>query len=180
MQSSPPFTRFSLLITPSFSLVDPHFYTFQGQAFDYHGECDLVLLTSSSLDVDLHIRTLGRDLDGYLFSEISTVALRIGTDIIEYGLEDGVETMYLNGVLQLPSTTLPATVGGFPLNGSVGSYLEVVFGSGQIIRINFFNKCCGRVLVWGCNDFADSRGLLGTCNQPADYLGRDGTTSFMD
>jgi hypothetical protein len=40
---------------------DPHFKTWRGQHFDFHGECDLVLLHSSEfgsgLGLDIHIRT---------------------------------------------------------------------------------------------------------------------------
>jgi hypothetical protein len=45
---------------------DPHFKTWQGQHYDYHGECDLVLLHSSEfgsgLGLDVHIRTKLRRL----------------------------------------------------------------------------------------------------------------------
>jgi hypothetical protein len=40
---------------------DPHFKTFGGEMYDFHGECDLVLLHNpefnNNLGMDIHIRT---------------------------------------------------------------------------------------------------------------------------
>jgi hypothetical protein len=75
---------------------DPHFTTWLGGRFDYHGECDLVLLHSpnfvSGLGLDVHIRTQKILCE---FSYISRAALRIGTDVLEVASK-GV--YYLNGV----------------------------------------------------------------------------------
>jgi hypothetical protein len=35
---------------PSDLFLDPHFITFNGRYFSYHGECDLVLMKSAELD----------------------------------------------------------------------------------------------------------------------------------
>jgi hypothetical protein len=62
---------------------DPHFKTWRGQHFDYHGECDLVLLKSdkfeAGLGLDIHIRTKIRRHMSY----ISSAALRIGSEVLE-------------------------------------------------------------------------------------------------
>jgi cysteine-rich repeat protein len=86
---------------------DPHFKTWRGQHYDYHGECDLVLLHNSDfesgLGLDVHIRTkIRRDM-----SYITSAALRIGTDVLEV---ESQGVYYLNGVAR---ADLPSTFGGF-------------------------------------------------------------------
>jgi hypothetical protein len=81
---------------------DPHFKTWRGQHFDFHGECDLVLLHcpafESGLGLDVHIRTKIR----HDMSYISSVALRISSDVLEV---ESQGVYYLNGVV---GTALPA------------------------------------------------------------------------
>jgi hypothetical protein len=86
---------------------DPHFKTWQGHHFDFHGVCDLILLQSkefeSGLGLDVHIRThIRRDM-----SYISSAALRIGTDVLEV---ESQGVYYLNGVAD---ADLPSEFGGF-------------------------------------------------------------------
>jgi hypothetical protein len=86
---------------------DPHFKTWGGQHFDFHGECDLNLLQNtefeSGLGLDVHIRThMRRDM-----SYISSAVLRIGTDVLEV---ESQGVYYLNGVL---GADLPVEFGGF-------------------------------------------------------------------
>jgi hypothetical protein len=74
---------------------DPHFRTWHGEKYRYHGACDLVLLHSDKFDnglgMDIHIRTKHRGQ----FSYITTAALRIGDEILEVTGQDG--RGYLNG-----------------------------------------------------------------------------------
>jgi hypothetical protein len=81
---------------------DPHFKTWRGQKYDFHGECDLILLQNkdfeTGLDLDVHIRTqMLRDM-----SYISSAVLRIGSDVLEV---ESQGVYYLNGVAnaELPS-----------------------------------------------------------------------------
>lgn len=69
---------------------DPHFTTWSGEKYDFHGVCDLVLL--SSPNVDIHIRTQ-RTRSRWSF--IHAAAIRIGKDIIEVmgGQNDGESFM---------------------------------------------------------------------------------------
>ena len=76
-------------------MIDPHFRTFDGTKYSYHGECDLILVRSeevgdSGLGLDLHIRT--KMVAGW--SLISNAALKIGVDVVEI-VNDG--SFYLNG-----------------------------------------------------------------------------------
>jgi hypothetical protein len=86
---------------------DPHFKTWRGKRFDFHGECDLVLVHSpvfeSGLGLDVHIRTkLRRDM-----SYISSAALKIGSDLLEV---ESQGVYYLNGEL---GAELPDAFSGF-------------------------------------------------------------------
>jgi hypothetical protein len=91
-----------LLIITAAPHEDPHFSTWRGKHFDFHGECDLMLLQSrefeSALGLDVHILTqMRRDM-----SYISGAALRIGLDVLD--VESG-GPYFLNGVAsaELPS-----------------------------------------------------------------------------
>jgi len=62
---------------------DPHFETWLGRKYDFHGVCDLVLLQNpefqEGLGLDIHVRT--KKLKQ--FSYISAAALRIGNESLE-------------------------------------------------------------------------------------------------
>jgi hypothetical protein len=64
-------------------VIDPHFQTWHGEWFSYHGACDLVLLKSETfgngVGLRIHIRTEGRNL----FSFIRNAAIQIGNEIFE-------------------------------------------------------------------------------------------------
>lgn len=62
---------------------DPHFKTWRGHWYDFHGICDMVLVHSeefgNGLGLDIHLRTKAR----YEYSFIESAAVRIGDDILE-------------------------------------------------------------------------------------------------
>jgi len=77
--------------------ADPHFTTFSGKSFDYHGECDLVMLSSPSFasgsGLSVHIRTTRMDGKLLSYSYISGAAVGIGNNVLEVQ-QDG--TLFLN------------------------------------------------------------------------------------
>jgi von Willebrand factor type D domain len=83
-------------------LVDPHFQTFDGTQYSFHGECDLVMARSASFgnntSIDIHARTTMVDN----WSLISNAAIKVGKDILEIVNDN---SYYLNGVKNV----------GFPL-----------------------------------------------------------------
>lgn len=87
---------YALLVSSNIQIsrVDPHFRTFDGTKYSYHGECDLVLTRGmhvlSGFPIDIHTRTT--IVDGW--SLISNAAIRIGNDILEI-VNDG--SFYFNG-----------------------------------------------------------------------------------
>lgn len=72
---------------------DPHFRTFSGHKFDYHGQCDLVLTSAPGFDhgegLHVHIRTTQTDF----YSSITAAAVKIGNDILEVDFDN----VYING-----------------------------------------------------------------------------------
>jgi hypothetical protein len=75
-----------LLFFPTFLLffgIDPHFKTWHGNHFSYHGKCDLVLLKndhfSDGLGILVHVRTKIEKTWSY----VKNAAVKIGNDILE-------------------------------------------------------------------------------------------------
>ena len=87
---------------------DPHFKTWHGAQYDFHGHCDLVLLNAphvadghgnANKGLSIHIRSSPYKT---FFSFVSDVAIRIGEDILEVGNQG---KHYINGVLQTVGAT---------------------------------------------------------------------------
>jgi von Willebrand factor type D domain len=78
---------------------DPHFRTYDGTTYSYHGECDLIMTRSPTFDngmgLDVHTRTT---MVGKSWSLISNAAIRIGIDTFEITNQD---ISYINGVEQI-------------------------------------------------------------------------------
>jgi len=79
---------------------DPHFKTWTGAKFDYHGECDLVLVDNptfaNGLGLKVHIRTTRIKY----FSYIEQIAVQIGEDILEFN--NDVDNFMINSVMAEP------------------------------------------------------------------------------
>jgi hypothetical protein len=157
---------------------DPHFKTWRGQHFDYHGECDLVLLQSSAfksgLGMDVHIRTQIRN--GMSF--ISSAALRIGTDVLEV-TSQGV--YYMNGVA---GGDLPAEFSGFAFSHTQPTDKQHVFdvqiGGREHIRIKTYKDFVSVLVEMGhTKHFGDSVGLMGDFEM-GQMIARDGNTVLND
>jgi hypothetical protein len=74
---------------------DPHFKTWSGDKYDYHGECDLVLVDNPAfadgLGLKIHIRTTRFNY----YSYIERVGIQIGDETLEF--YNDVENFLLNG-----------------------------------------------------------------------------------
>jgi hypothetical protein len=157
---------------------DPHFKTWHGQHFDYHGECDLILLQSSSfgsgLGLDVHIRTQVRR--GMSF--ISSAVLRIGTDVLEVASQGAY---YLNGVA---GADLPAEFSGFQFSHTQPADQQHVFdvylGGRERIKIKTFKDFVSVLIEQGQHEnFGDSVGLMGDFEM-GQMIARDGETVLDD
>ncbi len=169
----------------TFSLTDPHFKTFSGDYFSYHGECDLVLLKSlgfaSGLGLHIHIRTTRVNNPVFSFSYISGVAVKLGDDILE-AMSDGL--IFVNG----EEVSGDITFAGF----SVSTLTKGVHGNIHVYDLNLdfeednssieirANKKSGILFVDVKGVFSDSAGLLGTGTSSVDtsLLARDRVTDL--
>jgi hypothetical protein len=157
---------------------DPHFKTWRGQHFDFHGECDLVLLHSSEfgsgLGLDVHIRTkLRRDM-----SYISSATVRIGTDILEV---ESQGLYYLNGVA---NAELPSEFSGFAFSHTQPTDKQHEFavhlGSRERIKVKTYKDFVSVLIEQGkSKNFGDSVGLMGDFGEGR-MIARDGKTILDD
>jgi hypothetical protein len=157
---------------------DPHFKTWRGQHYDFHGECDLVLLQSkafeSGLGLDVHIRTqMRRDM-----SYISGAALRIGSDVLEV---ESQGVYYLNGVA---NAELPSEFSGFEFSHTQPTgkqhVFEVHLGGRERIKIKTYKDFVSVLIEQGKRgNFGDSVGLMGDF-QYGVKLSRDGKHVIND
>jgi hypothetical protein len=132
--------------------------------YDYHGECDLVLIKND--DINLHIRT--KPQGGY--ASISHAALEIGGEILEIN-DDG--KVFLDKVHQTTPSSVNS-VGGYPLTFTApifyGSYerYQVDISDTEFVRITKYqwsNNVTGLdIVVQGAEGdlFSGSQGLCGS------------------
>jgi len=166
---------------------DPHFKTWSGELYDFHGICDLNLLKNPQFMNGLGMEISIRSKKMKEFSFISTAAIRIGSEILEVaGHADG-DTYWLNGK-EGPGN------GGFEDGVSIAGYLitfrqvhshqreymihiseeeKIVFGTWRdFVRIDF--------RAASSKNFHGSLGLMGSFDRKGVKLGRDGVTEFDD
>jgi hypothetical protein len=94
---------------------DPHFKTWRGEHFEYHGQCDLVLAKSDDfadgVGLDVQIRTkLVR-----FWSYIKQAAIRIGDDILEVEGSADMEDLESHYWVNFEYQGEVSTLGGFPV-----------------------------------------------------------------
>lgn len=165
---------------PPGAFGDPHFRTWYGDRFSYHGECDLVAAHSDTfgggLGFDLHLRTAITDH----FSAITNAAVRIGHDTVEVSND----SYWINGI---ENTELPFKLS----SGYTVSYIprrEEFVNKFPIIRISLdedtdarldigFMRKALSVMAHGPLDLGDSVGLFGEFDTGR-MLGRDGVTEY--
>lgn len=155
--------------------------------YDYHGECDLVLVEdpsfSNGLGLWLHIRTTRVKH----FSYIEKAALQIGPDVLEF--DNDVEKFLINGSkVEANQRHHKTMLGDFvvrrdPKALSIrlqdGTGLHHLDGAAKIDFHTRKNGFPGVIVDGGASDlFKDSLGLLGEWST-GKKLGRDGKTEFV-
>jgi hypothetical protein len=160
---------FSLLV----SIIRCRIVQWHGDYYDYHGGCDLVLITNSLLD--FHVRT--QNFTGW--SGVVAAAIKIGGAKLE--VQEPTGTIFVNNINVTSSP--PGTVGGYPfavlvgpptkfrLNLTGGQYIELTRTYGNTLQVD--------VLGHG-SDFVDSEGLCAnwTASSPNALIGRNGFTVY--
>merc|ERR1711935_833025 len=161
---------------------DPHFKTWKNEHFEYHGQCDLVMVSkkdfANSLGIDIHIRTkIVR-----FWSYIQRAAIRIGNDILEVeGSIDMTKVIYWINYEYMGELT---DLGGFPVtvNENTDRYtidLDKLY-PGQQIQIKTFKEFVGVKVIGGTEDsFGGSVGIIGDFESGNTYA-RDGSTVLHD
>jgi len=179
-------------VTPKNSLDgstrgDPHFKTWHNEHFEFHGQCDMILVRdpnfAGDVGLDVHIRTkLVR-----FWSYIKTASIRIGYDILEIEGSpdtDDHETHYwFNYEYQGDAPT----IGGFPLSitqsGFQKRFFEIDLGSkfpGQKIVISTFREFVSVDFKHASVEaYGNTVGMLGDF-MTGDTLARDGHTVLDD
>jgi len=170
---------------------DPHFKTWAGEYYDFHGVCDLTLIKNqefeNGLGMDIQIRTTRMGL----WSFISSAAIRIGEDILEIVGGQADEKFWINGIPgeNMESNSvgngmiLTSNLSGYPINYKQSSEKQREFvielGKGDNIVFSIWNLFVGvHVKNARKEHFQNSAGLMGSFPQGL-KLARD-NVSIMD
>jgi hypothetical protein len=166
---------------------DPHFKTWTGEKFDYHGECDLVLVDQPSFNNGQGLRIHIRTTRVKYFSFIEKVAIQIGSDVLEF--DNDAENFFINGEKVGENKQHKKTrVGGFVVRRDTRALSIRLLNdgragrqSGNIAKIDLHTRKNGFPAVIvdaGHTDiFAGSLGLLGEWGTGR-KLARDGKTEI--
>lgn len=168
---------------------DPHFLTYDGTGYDYHGQCDLVMAHSdniqdSGLPLDIHARTkIITD-----WSYISNVAIRVGTDIVEITSEG---ELYWNDISIKDNTEYPLRIADrFNLTRTEKQVFTNQYRIDYVINLEHHSEENGNdnIRVSSFKNMlsinvdtilSDTYGMLGITNKDGLY-GRDLVTTIED
>lgn len=169
-----------------FGAGDPHFKSWSGKFFDFHGECDLKLVHTPNLEgklgnsLDLHARTTIR----FGYSYIETAALRIGEDVLEVSswgehALNGVEGALTEGGSLRNSPA--GKLGDYPVfynqESKKRTSFDIVINKHSNITIAT-HKDIVAVKVNHGTEFGDVSGLWG--NVQGELFARDQSTAMTD
>ncbi|CAB9517949.1 expressed unknown protein [Seminavis robusta] len=151
---------------------DPHFSTWNATDYDYHAECDLVLVQAPGFGqgggLEAHVRTRIR----YWYSYIESAAIKIGDSVLEVG---SFGTYFVNGV---ESGELHHSMAHTVLSDHEHVFAMEVHG--QHIKVRAFKDMVSVKFVNVTSEhFGSSRGLLGQFGTGL-MLARDGKTVISD
>lgn len=169
----------SLIMTPCCAgesgggcMGDPHFKTWSGDWFDFHGMCDLVLLDHPTYDggagLSIDIRTKSR----YQYSFIERVALKIGDDILEIGAWG---SWIMNGISQGELSMLDNYPVAYEMKSEKEHKFRVELEEGAIVIVSFNDLLSVNIEDHTYKVFGGSQGMMGQYGT-GKMLGRNGTT----
>ena len=165
---------------------DPHFKTWSGGKYDFHGICDLVLLQNpdfeNGLGLNIHVRT--KQLKQ--FSYVSAAVLQIGEDTLEV-MGDNHETLYW--INEEPNAELDEginrlLISGYPISHHKVNSKETEFvvdlGGGTAIVMKSYKKFV-RVSIEGATkeSLGASLGMLGSYGS-GEMVARDKKTKLAN
>jgi hypothetical protein len=160
--------------------------TWTGEKYDYHGECDLVLVDNPTFNggqgLKLHIRTTRVRY----FSFIEKIALQIGSDVLEF--QNDAENFLINGTKVDANLRHHKTMlGGFVVRRDKKAISVRLHDEGRhshnVAKIDFHTRKNGfpAIIVDGGDSdvFSGSLGLLGEWSTGR-RMARDGVTELND
>lgn len=166
---------------------DPHFKTWSGQKYDYHGICDLVLLSHPNFHGGVGLTIHVRSKKTRQWSYISTAVVRIGKETFEVaGMKDG-NTHWLNSV-QVEDDEWDnklVQILGFPIKFEQlytnQRQYAIDLGNDELIELKTWKDMVRVDIIVNHekSTFDGSLGLMGTYPEGT-MLGRDGKTTFTD
>jgi hypothetical protein len=166
---------------------DPHFRTWSGESYDFHGVCDLVLLKNEQFDeglgMDIHIRSKRMNEK---FSYVDSASVRIGDNTLEVrgGKEDGL-WMNSEQVVDIDNDKEAFVLSDkFPVAieklSEKSKEVRINLGGAEAIVIRTWNKMVRVSISHATNEnFGTSLGMMGAFSTGA-KLGRDGITNIED
>jgi hypothetical protein len=167
---------------------DPHIKTWVGEKYDFHGVCDLVMLSNPGFDNGLGMHIHIRNKRTRVWSYISTAAVSIGEDILQIMGGTDSNKYFLNGGEQdADSNNSDGIIGnfaGYKLKyqriSDVSVEYEVVLTNGDSIVFKSWNGLVSVKVNYPLNeDFNGSIGLLGSYPTGV-KLARDNETIIND
>lgn len=168
--------RSNTIVLPSLtwsssSTADPHFVTWGGDFYDYHGICDLLFLESQANNLTVHLRTEKK----YHYSYISSAAIKINDDIFEFGSWGQV---IANGVYLADDTDLPTTFGGHPMTLTRSNKNDHIYsidlGDETGLEVKTYKEMVAVRVLGSSEKFMDAKGLMGSPSANGEKVGRDG------
>lgn len=180
-------TNLTCVAPDSGIMGDPHIKKWNGEWYDWHGECDTVFLRApdfyNGLGLELHTRTKIQ----YGFSYIESAALRLGADILEVSSHG---EYFLNDV---ESAKLPALMAGqFQVNHTLDNgghdtkrqTFHIDLGHTTTIELKTHKQIVSFKMIHGNSPevekwFGSSSGLMGSFHE-SKTLARNGVTVLED
>jgi len=167
-------------IVPASASGDPHFVTFGGHKYDFHGGCDMVLVShpnfANGLGFEVHIRT---KISSW-WSHIDTVVIRLGGHTLE--IKAGVAEIpyWLNGVETSNMETGNANLGDHAIHfrriNDHQTQTRISLGGTDAVSIETWKKFVRvNMKVADPKKFIGAVGMLGSYPE-GKMLGRDGVT----
>lgn len=153
---------------------DPHIKRWNRKPFEFHGECDMVLVHSDHVNgdktLDIHIRTA---IDKF-WSQIVSAAMRVGESTLQMDTDrffiDGTEMTDAALPLQTPEFNMKMVNGHHAITqslraseqkGTLKTYI-VTFNDRSIITFKILNGFLNVAVTGSPHDFKESVGLMGT------------------
>ena len=165
---------------------DPHITTWNGEHFEYHGQCDLTLVKDAEfadgLGLDIQIRT---KLVRY-WSYIKSVAIKIGHDVLEIEGSPDADDADAHYWINFESQGELESIAGFPVTQKLPSTYKRRYTidlssayPGKSIVIELYKEFVRVRFNGDMETFGNTVGLMGNY-LTGETLARDGTTVLND